>query len=330
VSRPCPCFDTPCIGRTHGVHAEPITFGVKILVWYDEACRHLRRVDQALETIGYGRIQGAVGTYIHLDPEVEIRALEKLGLTPARVSTQVLQRDRHAEVLYTLALICATLDKVAQEIRHLQKTEAREVEDDGAQLSGVLLYMPSLDETIFSKRGAILSNGANAKRIVLEDGLILSNDTDRASLLRFHGVGHGDRVATRLAAARAPLVFEGSHRNAPALALFTHQAVSGNMRIREERLCETVFPREFADRNRLDSGHFHGREEEAQTRVFVSRIWNAAGQQDHVLRVVAVGRPCLGAVDHPLIPDSHRARLGVAEIRAILGLGKSLTPDILG
>jgi adenylosuccinate lyase len=120
---------TPMVGRTHGVHAEPITFGVKILVWYEEAGRHLHRLNQALETINYGRIQGAVGTYIHLDPQVEVLALKKLGLTPARVSTQVLQRDRHAEVISVLALICATLDKIAQEIRHLQKTEAREVEE---------------------------------------------------------------------------------------------------------------------------------------------------------------------------------------------------------
>jgi len=82
---------TPMVGRTHGVHAEPITFGVKILVWYDEICRHLRRTEQAFETISYGRIQGAVGTYIHLEPQVEVKALAKLGLTPARVSTQVLQ-----------------------------------------------------------------------------------------------------------------------------------------------------------------------------------------------------------------------------------------------
>ncbi len=120
---------TPMVGRTHGVHAEPITFGVKILVWYEEAGRHLHRVERALETINYGRIQGAVGTYIHLDPQVEVLALKKLGLTPARVSTQVLQRDRHAEVISVLALICATLDKIAQEIRHLQKTEVREVEE---------------------------------------------------------------------------------------------------------------------------------------------------------------------------------------------------------
>ena len=120
---------TVMIGRTHGVHAEPITFGVKILVWYEEIRRHLERVSRALEVISCGRISGSVGTYIHLNPKLEIYALKKLGLKPARVSTQVLQRDRHAEVISTLALICASLDKFAVEIRHLQKTETLEVEE---------------------------------------------------------------------------------------------------------------------------------------------------------------------------------------------------------
>ncbi len=120
---------TLMIGRTHGVHAEPITFGVKILVWFEEIKRHLNRVERALETISVGRIAGSVGTFIHLDPRVEVKALKILGLKPARVSTQILQRDRHAEVVSVLALICATLDKIAQEIRHLQKTEVLEVEE---------------------------------------------------------------------------------------------------------------------------------------------------------------------------------------------------------
>ncbi len=120
---------TPIMGRTHGVHAEPITFGVKILVWYEEAKRHSERIHRAIDTMSVGRIQGSVGTYIHLDPRVEIIALEKLGLKPARVSTQVLQRDRHAEALFVLALICSTLDKIAIEIRHLQKTEVIELEE---------------------------------------------------------------------------------------------------------------------------------------------------------------------------------------------------------
>ncbi len=120
---------TVMIGRTHGVHAEPITFGVKLLVWYEEIKRHLVRIDRALDIISCGRISGSVGTYIHLNPKLEIYALKKLGLKPAKVSTQVLQRDRHAEVLSTLALICASFDKFAVEIRLLQKTETLEMEE---------------------------------------------------------------------------------------------------------------------------------------------------------------------------------------------------------
>ncbi|MFP4082816.1 MAG: adenylosuccinate lyase [Candidatus Aminicenantes bacterium] len=120
---------TLMVGRTHGVHAEPITFGVKLLVWYEEVKRHLHRAAQARQIISFGRISGAVGTYIHIDPGVESRALKKLGLKPAGVSTQILQRDRHAEVIAVLALIASSLDKFAVEIRHLQKTEVLELEE---------------------------------------------------------------------------------------------------------------------------------------------------------------------------------------------------------
>ncbi|MCP2620214.1 adenylosuccinate lyase [Candidatus Aminicenantes bacterium AC-334-K16] len=120
---------TVMIGRTHGVHAEPITFGFKLLVWYEETKRNILRIKQARETISYGRIAGAVGTFGHLDPRVEEIALRKLGLKPAPVSTQILQRDRHAEVLATLAIAASSLDKFATEIRHLQKTEVLEVEE---------------------------------------------------------------------------------------------------------------------------------------------------------------------------------------------------------
>jgi adenylosuccinate lyase len=120
---------TLCIGRTHGVHAEPVTFGFKILVWYEEVGRHLDRLRRAREVISVGRISGSVGTYIHLDPRVEVHTLKGLGLRPAKVSTQVLQRDRHAEVLSALALLTASLEKFALEIRHLQRTEVLEVEE---------------------------------------------------------------------------------------------------------------------------------------------------------------------------------------------------------
>ncbi|MEN6310516.1 MAG: lyase family protein, partial [Acidobacteriota bacterium] len=120
---------TVCIGRTHGVHAEPVTFGFKILVWHEEVGRHIHRLEEAVRVISVGRISGSVGTYIHLDPRVEILALRKLKLQPAKVSTQVLQRDRHAEILSSLALLASSVEKFAVEIRHLQKTEVGEVEE---------------------------------------------------------------------------------------------------------------------------------------------------------------------------------------------------------
>lgn len=121
--------DTPCIGRSHGVHAEPTSFGLKLALWYDEIGRGQVRLQRAIETISVGKISGAVGTFAYVDPQVEARVCEKLGLRPAPVSTQIVQRDRHAEYLTTLALIGSSLEKIATEIRSLQRTEIREVEE---------------------------------------------------------------------------------------------------------------------------------------------------------------------------------------------------------
>jgi len=117
------------IGRTHGVHAEPMTFGLKMALWHAELERHRARLERARETISVGKLSGAVGTFSHLPPDVEEAVCARLGLKPAPVSSQVLQRDRHAEVLTSLALVAASLEKFATEIRALQKTEVREVEE---------------------------------------------------------------------------------------------------------------------------------------------------------------------------------------------------------
>jgi len=119
----------PMIGRTHGVHAEPMTFGVKMALWYAELQRHLARLDRARTTIAVGKLSGAVGTFSHLPPEVEEAVCDRLGLRPVPVSSQILQRDRHAEVMTTLALIAASLEKFATEVRALQKTEVRELQE---------------------------------------------------------------------------------------------------------------------------------------------------------------------------------------------------------
>ena len=121
--------DMVCIGRTHGVHAEPTTFGLKFALWFDESRRNLDRLLQAKEAISIGKISGAVGTYAHIEPEVEVYVCKKLGLKPARISTQIIQRDVYAQYMATLAIIGSSLEKFATEIRHLQRTEVLEVEE---------------------------------------------------------------------------------------------------------------------------------------------------------------------------------------------------------
>jgi adenylosuccinate lyase len=121
--------NTPMIGRTHGIHAEPITFGFKLANWYSEVERDIARFERAAEDMRVGKFSGAVGTFAHLSPEVEEKICARLGLRAAAVSSQVIQRDRHAHYLATLAVIACTLDKIATEIRHLQRTEVREVEE---------------------------------------------------------------------------------------------------------------------------------------------------------------------------------------------------------
>ncbi len=121
--------DTPMIGRTHGIHAEPITFGLKLANWYSEVERDIVRFEDAAEGMRVGKFSGAVGTFAHLSPDLEEKMCARLGLKAAAISSQVIQRDRHAHYLATLAVITCTLDKIATEIRHLQRTEVREVEE---------------------------------------------------------------------------------------------------------------------------------------------------------------------------------------------------------
>ncbi len=121
--------NTPCIGRTHGVHSEPITFGLKVALWYSEFKRHEKRLVNAIEDMRVGKISGAVGTFAYIDPQIEEKACAKLGLKPAEISNQIIQRDRHAHFMTAVALIASTLEKVSIEIRALQKTEVLEVEE---------------------------------------------------------------------------------------------------------------------------------------------------------------------------------------------------------
>lgn len=120
---------TPCVGRSHGIHAETITFGMKFALWYDECQRNIKRFEAAMEAASIGMISGAVGTYEHLSPDVEKHVCEQLGLSPVNISTQVISRDVHAEYLTSIAIIGAMIEKIGTEIRHLQRTEVREAEE---------------------------------------------------------------------------------------------------------------------------------------------------------------------------------------------------------
>ena len=124
---------TAMIGRSHGIHAEPITFGLKLSVWYSEMKRNLKRLVEARDVISYGKLSGAVGTFANTSPKIEALVCKKLGLRPEEISTQIIQRDRHAQYFSSLAILAGTLEKIAVEIRHLQRTEVLEVEEPFAK-----------------------------------------------------------------------------------------------------------------------------------------------------------------------------------------------------
>ena len=158
---------TVMMGRTHGVHAEPTTLGLKLALWYAEVQRDLERVRRARANIAYGKLSGAVGTFAHLDPFVEEYVCGKLGLQPAPISTQILQRDRHAEYLTTLAVVASSLDKFATEIRSLQRTELREVEEpfqEGQKGSSAMPHKrnPRLCEQVSGLSRVVRSNAQAA------------------------------------------------------------------------------------------------------------------------------------------------------------------------
>jgi adenylosuccinate lyase len=169
---------TPMIGRTHGVHAEPMTFGLKLALWYAELQRDLDRVLRARDTISVGKISGAVGTFAHLDPAIEARVCEKLGLQPAPVSSQVIQRDRHAELLTTLAITAASLEKFALEIRGLQKTEIGEVEEPFGKGQKGSSAMPHKRNPIGSEQITGLSRLIRANSVAALENIALWHERD--------------------------------------------------------------------------------------------------------------------------------------------------------
>jgi adenylosuccinate lyase len=221
-----------CMGRTHGVHAEPVTFGFKVLVWYEEIKRHLARVERAIEVISVRRISGSVGTYIHLEPRVEVFALKKVKLEPAKVSTQVLQRDRHAEVMGVLALIAASLEKFAVEIRHLQKSEVMELEEPFTKGQKGSSSMPHKKNPVRCERISGLArlirgnlhvalenialwherdiSHSSAERIIFPDSFILTDYmlTETTDIIK-NWVVHPDRMEKNIQATRG-LIFSQS------------------------------------------------------------------------------------------------------------------------
>jgi adenylosuccinate lyase len=169
---------TPMIGRSHGVHAEPITFGLKMALMFDEFGRAEERLAQTRERVRIGKISGAVGTHAHVDPKVERSVCEKLGLKPAKLSTQIVQRDRHAEFMTTLALIASSIDRWATEFRHLQRTEVLEVEEYFGEGQKGSSAMPHKRNPITSERLSGLARVIRGNAMVALENVALWHERD--------------------------------------------------------------------------------------------------------------------------------------------------------
>ena len=170
--------ETIMIGRTHGIHAEPISFGLKLALWYAEMMRNKERLERVGDGIGVGKISGAVGTYAHIDPRIEEIACKNLGLKPAPISSQVIQRDRHADYLCTLAIISSSLDKFATEIRSLQRTELAEVEEPFGKGQKGSSAMPHKKNPVLCERISGLARITRANAQVGLENIALWNERD--------------------------------------------------------------------------------------------------------------------------------------------------------
>lgn len=170
--------NTICIGRSHGIHAEPTTMGLKFALWYEETKRNIKRLQNAIDTISVGQISGAVGTFDHLSPKVEEYVCKEMGLKPASVSTQVIQRDRHAEFMNALAVIGATLEKISIEIRHLQRTEVLEAEEYFSKGQKGSSAMPHKRNPVISERITGLARVLRANAIASLENVALWHERD--------------------------------------------------------------------------------------------------------------------------------------------------------
>ena len=178
--------DTVCIGRTHGIHAEPTSFGLKFLLWFDEMNRNYKRLENAIKNIAVGKISGAVGNYAHLSPEIEMFTCRFLSINPANISTQVIQRDNHADFLSTIAIIGTTIDKIATEIRHLQRTEVLEVEESFTKGQKGSSAMPHKKNPIVSEQMSGLARilRANSQAALENNALWHERDISHSSVER--------------------------------------------------------------------------------------------------------------------------------------------------
>ena len=170
--------DTVMIGRSHGIHAEPVTFGLKLALWYSENQRNIKRMEHAKETISYGMVSGAVGTFANIDPSVEEYVCNKFSLKPAPVSNQIIQRDRHAEYLTTLSLIASSIEKISVELRHLQRTEVLEAEEYFSMGQKGSSAMPHKRNPITAEQLAGLSRVVRANAIAAMENVALWHERD--------------------------------------------------------------------------------------------------------------------------------------------------------
>ncbi|MFH1829155.1 MAG: adenylosuccinate lyase [Pseudomonadota bacterium] len=206
--------NTVMMGRSHGIHAEPITFGLKVAVWYDEFGRHARRMSEAIKGISVGKLSGAVGTFAHIEPEMEKEVCEKFGLAPAFISTQIVQRDRHAHFFSVLAGIASSIEKIAVEIRHLQRTEVREAAEPFGKAQKGSSAMPHKRNPILCENLTGLARLVRANSIAALENVALWHERDISHSSVERIIAPDSTILVDFMLARLAKVIEGLEVNA--------------------------------------------------------------------------------------------------------------------
>lgn len=200
---------TPMIGRSHGVHAEPITFGLKLALYYSEFSRHIDRLKRAKEVVGVGKISGAVGTFANIPPSIEEHVCRELGLKPAPISTQIVQRDRHAEFFTTLGLIASSIEKLATEIRHLQRTEVLEVEEPFSKSQKGSSAMPHKRNPILSENISGLARLVRSYSLAAMENIPLWHERDISHSSVERVIGPDSTIALDFMLSRLTYILSG-------------------------------------------------------------------------------------------------------------------------